>query len=90
MSRANSYGSELSTAPASGDHDMPSTLYSNSTCWTPEPVSLAEPLSVTVARRFAPGSSSAVAGGELSMRRSSTGVDSVRLPALSVTTTRRS
>ena len=40
--------------------------------------------------RFAPGSSSAVAGGELSMRRSSTGADSVRLPALSVTTTRRS
>ena len=41
-------------------------------------------------RRFAPGSSIAVAGGELSTRRSSTAAACVSLPALSVTTTRRS
>ena len=88
MSNDVSYGSELS-APIV-DQEAPSGLTSKTTLATPEPVSLAVPLIVTTARRFAPGSSIAVAGGELSMRRSSTAAACVSLPALSVTTTRRS
>ena len=88
MSNGSSYGAAFAIPIV--DHGAPSGLTSKTTCCTPEPVSLALARSVTVARRFAPGSSSAVAGGELSTRRSSTGADSVTFPALSVTTTRRS
>jgi hypothetical protein len=57
---------------------------------TPEPLSDDVADSVTVARRFAPGSASSVLGGVLSTLRIATAAESVLLPAASTATTRRS
>ena len=54
------------------------------------PVSAADPVSVTVARRFAPGSSWVAVGAVLSTRRFETTAELVVLPTLSVATTRKS
>jgi hypothetical protein len=57
---------------------------------TPEPVSPVVELRLTVPRRYAPGSPIVAVGFVLSTRRSSTTVEAKVLPALSVTTMRRS
>jgi hypothetical protein len=57
---------------------------------TPEPASDASAVSDTVPRRYAPGSFIVAPGAVLSTTRSSTTADGLELPALSVTTMRRS
>src|SRR5580765_310696 len=61
---------------------------SKSTWSMPEPASLAEPVSVFVARRYWPGSFWLVVGGVLSTRTFVTAVDVVLLPATSYATMR--
>jgi hypothetical protein len=57
---------------------------------TPEPVSAVAAESVTLPRRFAPGSARVAVGGVLSTRRFETTEEIVVLPARSVAIARRS
>ena len=89
MSSSTEYG--VAEAMPSGSHVLaPAGEAWNCTCATPEPASAAAPVSVTVPRTFAAGSSSEVVGAVLSTRTSVTGLEAVTLPAWSVATTRSS